>query len=214
MLASRRPHFGAVRSEHLNFIRLKEIPGDNCLAGWGMLAAAVGSRWQLQLVSMCLLLLLPQSVGELHLHSAPHEHTTWSTSKRLSGGIPCFALRAAAGAIPASVRKTPAALLLASRGGRSFGASGERRRRLYDIYAHGVADKELLGKRSNASEGSGCSTSSKMYDMYAHSVRDYEVYGAHYGPSPGHTWAAEAVVKRWIREVKTNFPPVHLRLAD
>jgi len=38
------------------------------------------------------------------------------------------------------------------------------------IFAHGVAEKELYGQRAGSS------------------------YGNHYGPSPGHTWAAEAVL--------------------
>ena len=115
------------------------------------------------------------------------------------------------------------------------------RSNLYDIYAHGAVDKELVGQINNCRHEQAKSflctayfrssysrkrqeiltaytyskyIGSNMYAaVFAHGVDDKELYGQragssygnHYGPSPGHTWAAEAVLLASLRQVHNIF---------
>ena len=126
----------------------------------------------LRIVSpMCLLLLLPPYAtlagGELQARSAT---------------MRCFCTPAVA-AKPTAARGTRSQQHINRHRNTRMVTSDDnikcdnRKKNLYHIYAHGVADDELYGQRTGAS------------------------YGNYYGPSPGHTWAAEAVILSQLRQV-------------
>ena len=84
-------------------------------------------------------------------------------------------------------------------------AGAARRGSLHEIHAHGAPELQWIGRRSNSTR----SSASSLYEIYAHGGTDEEVfgqsvgasYGNYFGPSPGQTWAAEAVILASIRQV-------------
>eukprot|EP00802_Teleaulax_amphioxeia_P011106 Tamp_11136.p1 GENE.Tamp_11136~~Tamp_11136.p1 ORF type:complete len:567 (-),score=83.77 Tamp_11136:250-1950(-) len=83
-------------------------------------------------------------------------------------------------------------------------AGAARRGSLHEIHAHGAPELQWIGRRSNSTR----SSASSLYEIYAHGGTDEEVfgqsvgasYGNYFGPSPGQTWAAEAVILASIRQ--------------